>query len=93
MSGNKSVSKTARTQERKRLQNRILRGRTRTILRQARQALVEGDAQKMGTATAVAVSALDRAVTKGLYHKNKVARLKSRLTKQANARAAAKPAA
>ncbi len=93
MSGNKSVSKTARTQEKKRLQNRILRGRTRTILRQARQAVGAGDAQAAETATAVAVSALDRAVTKGVYHKNKVARLKSRLTKQANARAATRPAA
>jgi small subunit ribosomal protein S20 len=88
LSGNKSVSKTARTQESKRQQNRIFRGRTRTILKQARQAVVAGDAQTMQAATAAAVSVLDRSVTKGVYHKNKVARLKSRLVKQTNARAA-----
>jgi ribosomal protein S20 len=27
---------------------------------------------------------MDKAVTKGVFHKNKAARLKSRLTKQAN---------
>jgi small subunit ribosomal protein S20 len=32
-----------------------------------------------------AVSALDRAVTKGLFHKNKASRLKSRLTRRVNA--------
>jgi len=52
-----------------------------------------GDAQSMQAATAAAVSVLDRAETKGIYHKNKVARLKSRLVKQTNARAAGTPAA
>ena len=85
MSGSKSPSKTARSQETKRLRNRVLRGKTRTILRQARQTVVAKDAEKMQTTVAVAVSVLDRAVSKGLYHKNKVARLKSRLAKQVNA--------
>ena len=85
MSGSKSVDKTARAQETKRLQNRVLRGRTRTLLRQARQAVVAGDAANMQTAAGAAVSSLDRAATKGLFHKNKASRLKSRLTRRVNA--------
>lgn len=48
-----------------------------------------GETDKVQAATDVAVSSIDRAVTKGLFHKNKAARLKSRLTKQANARLSA----
>ncbi len=85
MSGSKSVSKAARAQERRRLHNRVLRGRTRTILKQARQAVAAGDTDSAQAATTRAVSTLDRAVVKNLYHKNKVSRLKSRLMKRANA--------
>lgn len=85
MSGSKSVNKTARAQESKRLRNRVVRGRTRTLLRQARQEAGSGDAAATQTAATTAVSALDRAVTKGLFHKNKAARLKSRLTRKVNA--------
>ena len=85
MSGSKSVDKTARAQETKRLQNRVLRGRTRTLLRQAREAVASEDAGAIQATSGAAVSALDRAVTKGLFHKNKASRLKSRLTRRVNA--------
>ena len=91
MSGSKSVSKTARAQERRRVRNRLLVSRTRTILKQARQAVGSGDAGKAQSETTRAVSTLDRAVTKNLYHKNKAARLKSRLAKKANALSATSP--
>jgi small subunit ribosomal protein S20 len=85
LSGSKSLNRVARAQEAKRLRNRVLRGKTRTVLRQARQSVAAKDTETAQTTAAVAVSVLDRAVTKGLYHKNKVARLKSRLTRQVNA--------
>ncbi len=85
MSGSKSVGKAARTQERRRLHNRVLRGRTRTILRQAKQTVASGDKDSAQAATTRAASTLDRAVAKNLYHKNKSARLKSRLMRRANA--------
>ena len=84
MSGSKSENRASKAQERKRVYNRIVRGRTRTALRTAREAVAAGDAEKAGTITAAAVSSIDRAVSKGVYHKNKAARLKSRLTKQTN---------
>lgn len=85
MSGSKSLSKVARAQERRRLRNRLLRNRTRTVLKQARQTVSSGDADSAQAATLRAVSTLDRAASKNLYHKNKAARLKSRLMKKANA--------
>jgi len=63
----------------------VIRGRTRTLLRQARQAIGSGDGDAMQTAATTAASALDRAATKGLFHKNKAARLKSRLARRVNA--------
>ncbi|MBN1152275.1 MAG: 30S ribosomal protein S20 [Dehalococcoidia bacterium] len=85
MSGSKSVNKAARSQEVKRLRNRVIRGRTRTVLRQARQSVDAGDAGVVKSTSAAATSSLDRAVTKGLFHKNKAARLKSRLDRRVNA--------
>lgn len=93
MSGSKSVDKTARAQETKRLQNRVLRGRTRTLLRQAREAVASEDAGAIQATSGAAVSALDRAVTKGLFHKNKASRLKSRLTRRVNASLSGKQSA
>ncbi len=84
MSGSRSVSKAARVQERRRQHNRYLRGRTRTILKQAKKSMASGDPEQSQAATIRAVSTLDRAATKGLFHKNKTARLKSRLMKRAN---------
>jgi len=46
--------------------------------------MASGDPEQSQAATIRAVSTLDRAATKGLFHKNKTARLKSRLMKRAN---------
>ncbi len=52
---------------------------------------MSGEADNAQKATGKAVSTLDRAVTKGLYHRNKASRLKSRLVRQANAVGASQP--
>lgn len=84
MSESKSVDKTARAQEKRRIRNRVIRGRTRTVLRSARQSVATGDADQARDGAAAAISSLDRCATKGVFHKNKVARLKSRLSKHVN---------
>ena len=84
MSASKSTSKTARTQERRRVYNRSVRRRTRTMLRTARESIVSGDAERTQQATGAAVSALDTAVSKGVLHKNTASRLKARLVRRAN---------
>ena len=90
MSGKKSVVRTARAQEKRRLHNRIVRGQTRNMLRAVRATVVTGDSEQAQAAVIDGSRMLDRAVTKGVFHKNKAARLKSRLAKRANAAVAAK---
>jgi len=85
LSKSKSADRTARVQEKKRLYNRDVRGRTRTILKNARQSVASGDVEQAQGVVANAIVILDRANKKGVFHRNKVARLKSRLTRHMNA--------
>jgi small subunit ribosomal protein S20 len=72
-----SALKRIRSNNRKRLRNRIVRTRTRTAIRAAREATPE----EARAATLAAISALDRAAQKGVIHRNNAARRKSRLMK------------
>ena len=90
MSGKKSVVRTARAQEKRRVHNRVVRGQTRNTLRAMRAIVATGDSEQTQAAVVSGSSMLDRAVSKGVFHKNKAARLKSRLAKRANAAVAAK---
>ncbi|MBN1855982.1 MAG: 30S ribosomal protein S20 [Dehalococcoidia bacterium] len=85
MSKSKSADRTARVQEKKRLYNRDVRSKTRTILKNARQSVASGDVEQAQSSVANAIVTLDRAGKKGVFHRNKVARLKSRLTRHVNA--------
>ena len=78
--------KTSRGQEKRRVVNRQVRSSTRTAVKKAARLL---DAKTDATAEVLhAVSALDRAGTKGILHRNTIARSKSRLMKRLNAAAA-----
>jgi small subunit ribosomal protein S20 len=63
--------------------NRANKARTRTLLTKAIYA-VEDDVTAAETAVREAVSALDRAVQKGVIHKNAASRSKARLLKRFN---------
>ena len=76
------AKKTARVQERRRVANRRVRSSTRTAVRKAVRTIESGGAAEAATAVAQAVSALDRADTKGVIHPNNAARRKSRLMKR-----------
>ncbi|MBE0699775.1 MAG: 30S ribosomal protein S20, partial [Anaerolineaceae bacterium] len=79
----KSQIKRNRQNEKKRVQNRIYRGRARTYVVKAREATITGSsAEEAKSAVALAVSELDHAVQKGIIHKNNAARRKSRLMKR-----------
>ena len=81
------AKKSARVQERRRIINRRVRSSTRTAVKKAVRAL-NGNTETAGSAVLTAVSKLDRAVAKGLVHRNAAARSKSRLTRRLNATAA-----
>lgn len=80
----KSSTKDLRRSARRAEQNRVARGALRTAIKRARAGLAAKDATATRTALATALPAIDRAVAKGLLHKNAAARTKSRLARQAN---------
>lgn len=78
MANTKSAIKRMRQNERKRSRNRTLRSRVRTSVKLARAA--SGAEQQ--TAVHDAIRALDKAVTKGVIHRNTAARKKSSLARR-----------
>jgi len=84
LANTKSAIKRLRSAERRRLRNRVYRGRARTAIKKARRLIAEGRLEEAREAVRVAVSALDKAAEKGIIHKNNAARRKSRLMRQLN---------
>lgn len=84
MANIKSQIKRNRQNEKRRLRNRIVRGRARTYVRNAKAVIESGEVEDARALTIQAISALDRAAEKGVIHKNNAARRKSRLMKRLN---------
>lgn len=82
MANHKSALKRVRSSERKRLRNRAVRSTTRTMVKKARTTLEQGDLEAARQAIREAVRTLDKAVSKGVIHRNSAARRKSRLMKR-----------
>jgi len=78
----KSQIKRNRQNEKRRVRNRVYRGTTRTALRKAHLAIENGDKEEAQAAAMIATKELDKAASKGIIHKNKAARQKSRLMQQ-----------
>ena len=81
MANTKSAMKRMRQNERRRLRNRAVRSQMRTAVKLARS--IEGPQQR--TSVAEAIRSLDKAVSKGVIHRNTAARKKSALTRRLNA--------
>ena len=77
----KSAIKRNKQNEKRRVANRVYRGAARTFVTTARKAVAAENLAEAKEATATAISALDKAVAKGVIHKNNAARRKSRLMK------------
>ncbi len=84
MANHRSALKRIRSSERKRLRNRIIRGRARTYVKNARRAIEANALNEASKAIRQAVSALDKAAEKGVIHRNNAARRKSRLMRALN---------
>jgi small subunit ribosomal protein S20 len=80
MANHLSALKRARQTERRTARNRANTSQLRTALRKFRQTLQSGKPADAKTAFAGTVSAIDKAVKKGVIHKNTAARYKSRLS-------------
>jgi small subunit ribosomal protein S20 len=74
----KSAKKRTRQNERRRLRNRAVRSRVRTLIKAARAA----EAPVASAAILEAMRALDKATSKGVLHPNTAARKKSALARR-----------
>ena len=73
-----------RQANRRRLRNRAARTSLRSVIRKVKEASKAGDAAAIETAFKTAVKKLDQAASKKFIHRNKAARLKSRLSALVN---------
>lgn len=83
MANIKSQIKRVKTNAARTERNRAHKSELRTWLRKFREALTSGDAAQTQKALAAASRKLDKAVTKGVIHKNQAANKKSAMAKQA----------
>ncbi|MFP5335663.1 MAG: 30S ribosomal protein S20 [Actinomycetes bacterium] len=83
MANIKSQIKRNRTNERRRLRNKAVKSELKTLVRRFREAAQTGDKDTATTALRDASRKLDKAVSKGVIHKNQAANRKSAMAKQA----------
>ncbi|HET9788827.1 MAG TPA: 30S ribosomal protein S20 [Pyrinomonadaceae bacterium] len=83
MPNHKSAEKRMRQNEKRKQINRSNRTRVRSSIKKLRGALAESSGD-IATLLPETVSTIDKAVQKGVIHKNTAARYKSRLTTSAN---------
>ena len=77
MANIKSQKKRIKTNEIARQRNKAVKSGLRTHVRAARLAIAEGDPAKAAEMASAANRALDKAVSKGVIHKNQAANRKS----------------
>ncbi|HEX8118471.1 MAG TPA: 30S ribosomal protein S20 [Pyrinomonadaceae bacterium] len=85
MPNHKSAEKRVRQNEKRNEINRGNRGRLRTGIKKLRAALEGGEAGSAQGLLPETVSLIDKAVQKGVLHRNAAARYKSRLTVRVSA--------
>ena len=85
MPHHKSAEKRLRQTEKRTATNRARLSRVRTFVKKVESAISSGDKQAAQSAFQIAQPELHRATTKGVLHKNTVARKLSRLATRINA--------
>jgi small subunit ribosomal protein S20 len=75
----KSQIKRNKTNEKARLRNKAVKSSLKTAIRKTREAVEAGDVEKATVAAREASRKLDKAVSKGVIHKNQAANKKSAL--------------
>lgn len=85
MANIKSAIKRIRVSQRKRARNKPIRSGVKTYISKAEKLIVQGQADEASQIVGTAVSALDKAASKGVIHPNNAARRKARLMKKYNA--------
>jgi small subunit ribosomal protein S20 len=80
MPNTKSAKKRLRQSLERRTRNRAVKSSLKTQIKKVLTAVEGGDSEATGSEFRVAAKKLDQAAAKGIIHRNKAARLKSRLS-------------
>lgn len=81
----KQQKKRVLTNEKRRIRNQAVKSELKTYVRKTREAIEAGDKEAAQLALQVAGRKLDKAVSKGVIHRNQAANRQSKLAKQVNA--------
>ena len=85
MANIKSAKKRIKITEKKTLRNKMLKSALKTTIKKFEAVVVEGKKEEALVSYKDVAKALDMAASKGIVHKNKAARKKSRLALKLNA--------
>ena len=85
MATHKSAEKRSRQSEQKRIRNASAKSSVKTQVKLVVKAVETKDKASSETALAKAIPAIDKAASKGIFHKKTASRKISRLTKKVNA--------
>lgn len=80
----KSAIKRVKTSEVRRLRNIAVKAEVKSAVKKVEQAVAQQDKESAVSYFRIATKKLDKAASKGVIHKNKAARKKSRLAKKVN---------
>ncbi len=84
MANIKSAKKRIKVIAKKTLLNKMVKSSTKTAVKKVTSAVAANDKAAAQAALTGAISAIDKAYKKGIFHKNAAARKKSSLTKMVN---------
>ena len=84
MANIKSAKKRVLVNQTKALRNKMIKSGVKTAVKKVDAAIAAGDKEAAKAALLNATSVIDKATSKGVYHKNNCARKVSRLSKAVN---------
>ncbi len=84
MANIKSAKKRILVNETKAARNKAIKSKVKTCIKKVETAVANKDAEAAQTALRVAIAEINKAGTKGVYHKNTCSRKISRLAKAVN---------
>lgn len=84
MANIKSAKKRIEVIDKKTLRNKMIKSKVKTVIKKVEAAIAAGDKETAQANLLVAISEINKAASKGVYHKNNASRKVSRLTAAVN---------
>ena len=84
MANIKSAKKRIEEIDKKTLRNKMIKSKVKTVIKKVEAAIAAGDKEAAQANLLVAISEINKAASKGVYHKNNASRKVSRLTAAVN---------